>query len=97
MKTLLSALILSATCLVAFAGQKYSTEETDIATLLADPQAQAILEKYLPQTISNPQFSMAHSFTLAFISSFDQTGELTDENLAKIDAEFAVLAADAEE
>ena len=56
------------------------------------PNARKVLEKYLPETISNPQFSMAGGMTLAFVAGFDQTGELTAENLEKIEQELAALA-----
>lgn len=91
MRKVLSSLFLLSLSLSVFAGKPYSTGETSIGTLLNDPQAKAILEKYLPETISNPQFTMAHGFTLVFIQGFDQTGELTDENLARIETELAAL------
>ncbi len=77
--------------LSTLAAAVYTVEETPIGTLMKDPQAHAILEKYLPKTISNDQFPMAYSFTLRFISSYDQTGELTEENLNKIDTELSAL------
>lgn len=80
----------------ALAAAVYSVEETDIGTLMDDPQSRAILEKYLPKTISNAQFPMAYSFTLRFISAHDQNGELTEENLQKIDAELGKLNAAAQ-
>lgn len=94
MKKLISALFLTTISLSVWAGAQYSVQETNIGTLLNDPQARAVLEKHLPKTISNPQFTMAHGFTLAFIQSFDQVGELTDETLEEIDAELAALGTD---
>ena len=80
----------------AFTAEVYTTDATDIGTLMADPAAKAILEKYLPNTIANSQFSMAHSFTLEFIKGFDQTGELTDANMEKISEELGKLSAESE-
>lgn len=78
----------------ALLAQSLSTSESKITDLMENPEARAILEKYLPEVISNDQFSMAGSFTLKFIQSFDQTGEITDENLEKIDRELAALGSD---
>lgn len=79
-------------CQPLWADEAYSTAETDIGTLMDDPNARAILKKYMPKNISDPQFSMARMFTLTFIQAHDRHGELTDENLDKMDAEFAKLA-----
>ena len=79
-------------CQPLWADEPYSTEETDIGTLMDDPKSRAILEKYMPKNISDSQFSMARMFTLTFIQAHDRHGELTDENLDKMDAEFAELA-----
>lgn len=92
MKRLLFVAFLVVMSLSAFAGEKYTTADTDIGTLMEDPKAKAILEKHIPETIKNSQFSMAYSFTLSFIQTFDQVGELTDETMAAIDADFTALA-----
>ena len=52
-----------------------------------DPETRAILEKYIPQIVGNPQFIMGYQFTPGFINGYDQAGEMSDENLKKIDAE----------
>lgn len=77
----------------ALAEERYSVEETKIGVLMEDPEARAILEKYLPQTTSDGQWGMANMFTLRFIQPHDGYGELTDENLEKIDAELAEISA----
>jgi para-nitrobenzyl esterase len=74
------------------AEEAYSTADTKIGVLLADPEAKAILVKHMPKNLANRRFTMAKSFTLRFISSYDENGELTDENLEKMDKEFAALA-----
>jgi len=69
---------------------KYSTAETDIGTLLDDPVAKAIVEKYIPGMTTNDQVEMARSMTLKAIQSY-APDDVTDERLAQIDAEFAKL------
>ena len=88
MHRLITALTFCLVSFLAYASPKYSTGETEIGTLLNDPKALAILQEYIPKTLSNPQFSMAGTLTLKFVSAYDDTGELTNENLDKIDAEF---------
>jgi hypothetical protein len=75
----------------AYADDVYTTEDTKIGVLLADPEAKAILEKYIPQNMEDKRFTMAKSFTLSFIASYDEKGELTDENLEEMDKELAAL------
>lgn len=90
---LASALLLSFLCQGALAQVKYSTSETDIGTLMDNPQTLVILQKYIPKNLADPQFDMARMFTLTFIQAHDQHNELSDETLEKIDQEFAALAA----
>ena len=94
MKQLISAIVFSIVSAVTLAGPTYSVKERTIGDLMKDPAARAILEKHLPSTTSNAQFSMAEGFTLEFIAGFDQTGELTEDNLGKIGQELAALKAD---
>lgn len=91
MKHLLSAIVFSIASVTALAGSDYSVSETTIGVLMKDPAARAVLEKHLPDTTSNAQFAMAEGFTLEFIAGFDQTGELSAENLTKINQELAAL------
>lgn len=69
---------------------KYSTSETDIGTLLDDPAAKAIVEKYIPGMTTSDQIDMARSMTLKAIQTY-AADSVTDERLAQIDAEFAKL------
>jgi hypothetical protein len=91
MRKLVLAFVFTCLSFPALAAAVYTVEETDIGTLMDDPQSRAVLEKYLPKTITNAQFPMAYSFTLRFISAHDQTGELTEENLEKIEVELSKL------
>ena len=42
----------------------YSTEKTDIGTLLDTPETKAVLDAHLPEFSTNPQVEMARSMTL---------------------------------
>lgn len=70
----------------------YSTSATNLGTLLDNPATRAVLEKHMPQMISNPQIEMARGFTLKVLQGFAPDG-LTDELLAKIDADLAQIPA----
>lgn len=70
---------------------KYSTAETQIGTLLDNPETKAVLDKHIPSFASNPQISMARAMTLKQIQGFAGDG-LSDELLAKIDADLAKIA-----
>lgn len=74
----------------AAAAEHYSTSTTDIGTLLDDPAAHAIVDKYLPGVLSGDQIDMARSMTLKDIQQFGPD-RITDKALAQIDAEFAKL------
>lgn len=69
---------------------KYSTENTDIGTLIDDPAAKAILDKYIPGLSSSDQIDMARSMTLKSIQTY-APDMITDERLKGIDSEFAKL------
>ncbi len=69
----------------------FSTEATDIGTLLDNPQTRAVLDKHMPSFASNPQIAMARAMTLRQIQSF-ASDMLSDEVLAKVDADLAKLA-----
>lgn len=69
----------------------YSTEETDLGTLLDDPAARAVLEKHVPSLINNSQIEMARSMTLKGLQQY-AADTVTDAALAAIDADLAKLA-----
>jgi hypothetical protein len=69
----------------------FSTEATDIGTLLDNPQTRAVLDKHMPTFAGNPQIEMARSMTLRQIQSF-ASDMLTNEALAKVDADLAKIA-----
>ena len=72
------------------AKQAYTSADTDIGTLLDDAAAKAIVEKYIPGFTTNPQVDMARAMTLKAVQAF-APDEVTDDRLAKIDAELAKL------
>ena len=98
-RALLSALALSTAALAAPAwadpaAAHYTTADTEIGTLLDDPAAKAILDKYVPGMTANSQIEMARAMTLRSIQQY-APNDLTDAKLAQIDAEFAKLPAPA--
>jgi hypothetical protein len=70
----------------------YSTGNTDIGTLLDNPSTRAVLENHVPQLVANSQIEMARVMTLKQIQSYS-SDLLTDEALAKIDADLAKIPA----
>lgn len=71
----------------------YSIEQSTIGDLLDNPKARAILDKYIPGLTKSDQIDMARGMTLRAIQPF-AADELTEEKLAKVDAELAKLPAD---
>lgn len=74
----------------AAAAVRYSTADTDIGTLIDDPAAHAIVDKYLPGVLSGDQIDMARSMTLKAIQPY-AADRISDKALADIDAELAKL------
>ena len=70
----------------------YSVSETDIGTLLDDPAARAILDKYIPGFSSGDQIDLARSMTLSSIQQY-APDQITDKVLADIAADLAKLPA----
>ena len=70
----------------------YSTADTDLGTLLDNPATKAVLMKYIPAMISNPQIDMARSMTLKQLQSY-AADALSDATLAKIDTDLAQIPA----
>jgi hypothetical protein len=70
----------------------YTTTDTSVGDLLDDPAAKAVLTKYLPQMVSSPQIDMARGMTLRQMQPY-AADMVTDDVLAKIDADLAKLPA----
>jgi hypothetical protein len=74
-------------------GAHYSVRTTLVSTLLDDPAAAAILQQIIPTVFANEMFqTMGRSQTLASIQQFEPAA-LSDEVLARIQAEFDKLPA----
>lgn len=69
----------------------YSVEKTDIGTLLDTPETKAVLDTHMPEFSTNPQVDMARSLTLKQVQGY-VPDTITDEVLAKIDADLAKIA-----
>lgn len=77
---------------LATALQHYSTADTPVSTLLADPAALEILRRHAPVFANSSRAAMLGNDSLKAIQGYAHT-ILTDEVLARIDAEFAKLPA----
>ena len=76
--------------LVPPARRHYSTSETSIGTLMEDPAAKAILDKYIPSISQSGRIEMIKNTTLKSIQGYG--GKLlTDQVLADIDAALVKL------
>ncbi len=69
---------------------RYTTANTPIGTLLADPASSAILVAHVPSFATGPMVDLVSHTTLKGIQGYAYT-ILTDEVLAQIDAELAEL------
>ena len=77
---------------VATPSPAYSTSDTLIGDLLDNPMTRAILDKYLPGFSKAEQIDAARGMTLKAVQPFSPD-TITDDTLAKIDAELAKLSA----
>lgn len=68
----------------------YTSMDTPIGTLLDDPEARAILKKYLPALTQGGRADMARPSTLKAIQGYSG-GIITDKVLAEMDAELLKL------
>ena len=69
----------------------YTTGSTLVGVILDDPEARAIVDKYLPGFSSNPDIDQGRGFTLNFMQKFDRD-TISDDVLAGINADFEELA-----
>lgn len=66
------------------------TLDTPIATLVADAQAKAVIDKDLPGLASHPQFENFKSMSLKDLAGF-APDKLTPEKLGKVQTDLAAL------
>jgi len=71
------------------AATPYYSSKTTIGELLDNPATKAVLVKYIPEVVSNPQIDQGRPYPLAGIT--DYVPELTPALLAKIDADLATI------
>ncbi len=69
----------------------FATKLSPIGDMMDDPAAKAVLNKYVPDVVGNPQIGMARGMTLLALRQYIPS--LTDDVLAKIDADLATLPA----
>jgi hypothetical protein len=70
----------------------FTSANSKISEILENAEAKAIVEKHMPGFSSHPQIDMAKDFSLKAVQSF-APDRISDELLAKIDADFAAMAA----
>jgi ABC-type transport system substrate-binding protein len=69
----------------------YTTAGSTIGALMDNPATKAVLDQHVPQLTAESQLSMARSLTLKQVQAY--AGDvLSDEVLAKIDADLAKLS-----
>ena len=68
----------------------YSTGDTKLGDLLADPAAKAVLDKHFPGVTGDPRIGMGKGMTLRTIQKF-APDFFTEEGLTAADAELATL------
>jgi hypothetical protein len=64
--------------------------DSQVGTLLDNPNAKAVLEKHIPEFISNPQIEQARGMSLRSLQTFAPT--LTDEVLSEIDKDLSEVS-----
>jgi hypothetical protein len=85
--------VLTAPAAAQAAPAHYSVTETPAGKLIDDPAAAAILQKLIPTVWANDQFQSAgRDLTLKAIQQYEPDA-LSEENLAKIQAEFDKIPA----
>jgi hypothetical protein len=87
-KLVLAALLAATVPATAYAQAKFSTTATPISELIANPEAKAVLEKHMPQIVQYA--GQLGGQTLKQLQGM-ASGMLSDELLAKIDADLAEI------
>ena len=73
-------------------GARYTTAETKMGALLADPAAKALVDKHFPGVSTDKRMGMAKAMTLRAIQKF-APGQFPPETLDALDADLARLGA----
>lgn len=74
------------------AAKHYTTQDSTIGDLLADPAAKAIVDKHIPGLSDNPSISMAAGATLRALQQM-AGDKIPEEALNAIDADLAKIPA----
>jgi len=69
------------------------TLDTPIEVIIANPRGEAVINKYFPRLLTNPNYEMFKSMSLKTLASFSR-GQLTDEKLAQAKADLGALSSD---
>lgn len=85
--------VLAQTPLAAPAAAQSATysADTPLETVVADPAAKAALDKTLPNLAKHPAFEQFKGMSLRQLQPYSQ-GAISDEALAKVDADLKALA-----
>lgn len=68
----------------------YTVEDTDLGTLLDDPAARAVLDKYMPGFSTQDNIDMGRSMTLKSLQQY-KPDTMTDDALKNVEAGLAKL------
>src|SRR5256885_13221341 len=66
------------------------TLETPIEVIVANPRGEAVINKYIPKLLSNPNYGSFKGMSLKTLAMFSR-GQLTDEKLALVKADLGAL------
>jgi hypothetical protein len=69
------------------------TLETPIEVIVANPRGEAVINKYIPKLLTNPNYGTFKGMSLKTVAMFSR-GQLTDEKLALVKADLAALSPD---
>lgn len=69
------------------------TLETPIEVLAANPRAEAVINKYIPELLANPNYGLFKGMSLKTLAVLSR-GQLTDEKLALVKADLGALSTD---
>jgi len=71
------------------------TLETPLEVIVANPQGQAVINKYMPKLLGNPMYGSFKGMSLKTLAIFSR-GEWTDEKMALVKADLGALSPDGE-
>jgi hypothetical protein len=84
------ALAVSGSTGATAAAAHYTTADTPISALLADPASKAVIDKDIPGMSENPSISVVGTMTLRALQPMSPD-KLTDKTLDQVDADLAKI------